>query len=188
MALFLTQPDDDVKMVSLHNDVTADLLKVRLENVIPAYSVWENSEINILNKRLRSLKDDKTMFEQYKESVRYEDGFNKTFMSLSTLIKIFSSDKQIDPKKEQYIWVPKPHTHLSGDLVDFLKWLVLRTNESLEEVDYEDFFDKFSNDYMIETKTPHDSGISREQEWPQSGEGFDFRQLDDKGVTMLCGL
>jgi len=63
MALFLTQPDDDVKMVSLHNDVTADLLKVRLENVIPAYSVWENSEINILNKRLRSLKDDKTMFE-----------------------------------------------------------------------------------------------------------------------------
>ena len=80
----------------------------------------------------------------------------------------------MDQVNNQYIWIPKEKPHLGEG--DFLMWLVLRTNESLSKVDYEDFFNKFSNDYMISTKTIYDSISSLP---------FDFTQLDDSAIILM---
>jgi len=50
---------------------------------------------------------------------------------------------------------------IEGEMKDFIEFLVIRSNETLKSVNYEDLFDKFSNDYMIEVKTIHDENIPR---------------------------
>ena len=52
--------------------MSAQVVKFRLESVIPEYRLWDADEINELYKSLRSFKDNS--FDDYKESVRDEDG------------------------------------------------------------------------------------------------------------------
>ena len=59
-------------MIQLQNTMSAQVVKFRLESVIPEYRLWDADEIIELNKSLRSFKDNS--FDDYKESVRDEDG------------------------------------------------------------------------------------------------------------------
>jgi len=84
----------------------------------------------------------------------------------------------------------------NGDLREFVEFLALQSNESLKAIDYEDFFDKFSNDYMIEMHTMHDDGVRRKLEeevnnkisfkWrPPADSEMDLTTLDDEGAESL---
>lgn len=122
---------------------------------------------------------------------------------MEDLFKMFNCNKVVDKQKQEYVWVQKDISHddmachlRKGDLREFVEFLALQSNESLKAIDYEDFFDKFSNDYMIEMHTMHDDGVRRKLDeevktkfsfkWmPPADSEMDLTTLDDEGAESL---
>lgn len=134
---------------------------------VEKYEIWSNDDLCTLHKTLRSCKDNPEAFNRHKARVRDEDQKGQGLMSMAEFLKIWSCEKQVDEAKKEYVWVPRViganEVNLNeGEMKDFLQFLVIRTNESLKLINFEDLFDKFSNDYMIETKTVHDEDVARQ--------------------------